>query len=203
MNRRRIPVNGFAANICAECRGEIEEPHPKAEIWGFKGKVERFYWREIFKTYCELLLEYYEDNFKFRDITEHDFAFPDVKKNLRQKSKKLWQNIHRTKPKYKTKERTCAEFLAEIPIVVKEICAPYQQIERDGQKIGKWMNQSGNLVSVEEFVMAWYKNQGFDVLKCERKLISVLVGTFFGVAIQDTSDPKNAFGYAGVDTGMD
>jgi hypothetical protein len=29
-----------------------------------KGKVERFYWREIFKTYCELLLEYYGHNFE-------------------------------------------------------------------------------------------------------------------------------------------
>jgi hypothetical protein len=187
---KRIPVDGFAPNICAECRGEIEEPYPKAEIWGLKGKVERFYWREIFKTYCELLLEYYGHNFEFRDITEHDFAFPDVKKNLWQKSKNLWQNIHRTKPKHNTKERTCAELLVETPMVVREISAPYRQIERDGQKIGKWIDPYGNLVSVEELVMTWYKNQGFNVLKCERKLISVWVGTFLGVAIQDRSDPK-------------
>lgn len=188
--RKKIPVNGFAPNICAECRGEIEEPHPKAEIRGLKGKVERFYWREIFKTYCELLLKYYNNDFKFRNIIEHDFAFPDVKKNLWQKSKQFWQNIHRNKPQYNTKERTCAESLLEFSIIKREINAPYQQIERDGQKIGKWIDPSGNLVSVEELAMTWYKNQGFNVLRCERKLISVWVGTFLGVAIQDRNDPK-------------
>ena len=80
--RERIPVDGFAPLICAECRGEREEPHPKAEIWGLKGKVERYYWREIFKTYYKLLFEHYGWDRPYRDIIKHDARFPEVAKRL-------------------------------------------------------------------------------------------------------------------------
>jgi hypothetical protein len=46
--RQQFRVTGFAAHMCAECRGETEMPHPRAAIYGQKGKVERYYWREIY-----------------------------------------------------------------------------------------------------------------------------------------------------------
>ena len=45
--RKQFRVTGFAPKMCAECREEIEMPHPRAAIYGQKGKVERYYWREI------------------------------------------------------------------------------------------------------------------------------------------------------------
>ena len=80
-SQQRVPVDGFAPRICAECRGETEELHPVAEIWGRKGKVERFYWREIRRTYYALLLEHYDNRFPFRSIVEHDIQCPEFARN--------------------------------------------------------------------------------------------------------------------------
>lgn len=72
-------VTGFAPNICAECRGEKEEAHPRAAIYGQKGKVERYYWREIFKTYCEYVLNWLQQNSEqVKDIIKFQSKFPDV-----------------------------------------------------------------------------------------------------------------------------
>jgi hypothetical protein len=189
-SRRRIPVDGFTPRICAECRGVAEEAHPLAEIWGQKGKVERFYWRDIFKTYCELLVEYYGPDFHFGNVVERDSQFPEIAKRLNKKARKYWQEIHEKAPKYDVKEDTEAEFLAEVPVPIRHIEGDYIQIERQDQKIGKWLNRVGELVSVEDLVTEYYHSQGYEVLRSERRLISAWVATFLGMPIQDPSDPR-------------
>jgi hypothetical protein len=186
-----IPVDGFAPRMCAQCRGVTEEPHPMAEIWGLKSKGDRFYWREIFKTYCELLLEHNRGEFPFEDVNAHDSAYPELAKQLRKEARQYWQRVHRQNPKYDTKERTEAEFFNSVPVPIRQVEARYQRIEREGQKIGKWLNDADELVSAEELVTLWYEKQGFQVLRCERRLISVWVATFLGVPIQDPTDPKS------------
>jgi hypothetical protein len=189
--RKEYPVTGFAPNICAECRSEKEEAHPRAAIYGQKGKVERYYWREIFKTFCEYVLNWQQQNSKqVKDIIEFQSKFPDIATEFRKKAKKHWQTIDKQSPKYDLKEQTEAEFLARVRVPFVKIEAEYRQIEKTGQKIGKWINQSGELVPVEEIAAEWNRSKGYTVLACERKFISACVGTFLALPIQDPNDVR-------------
>jgi Holliday junction resolvase-like predicted endonuclease len=187
--QKEYPVTGFASNICAECRSEDEEAHPRAAIYGQKGKVARYYWREIFKTYCEYVLNWLQQNSgQVKDINEFKSKHPDIAREFKKKAKKYWQMIHDQSPKYDLKEQTEAEFLSQVRIPLIKIGADYRQIEKNGKLIGKWINQSGELTSVEEIAAEWYRSKGYTVLTCERKFISAWVGTFLALPIQDPSD---------------
>ncbi len=189
--RKRFKVKGFAPRLCAECRGEDEEPRPRAAIWGQKGKVERFYWREIFKTKCELALNWLrEQGETVQNITEFQTRFPVVSKEIRSKAKQHWQQIHHENPKYNLTERTEAGFLSNIDVPIVEVEAQYVQIAKGNQKIGKWVSPTGRQVSAEDFAEEWYTERSFRVLHCERTLISAWVGTFLANVVQDPSDPR-------------
>lgn len=189
--RKRFKVDGFAPRLCAECRGECEEPHPRAAIWGQKGKVERYYWREIFKTECELAFNWLKEQGEtVQDIMEFKTRFPTVFKEIQRKAKLHWQQMHRKNPKYNCTERTEASFLSRIDVPIVKVQTAYIQIEKDNQKIGKWISPAGRKVSAEKFAEEWYMKKGFEVLRCERTLISVWVGTFFVNVIQDPFDSR-------------
>ena len=103
--QKRYSVTGFSPNMCAKCRGEKEEAHPRAAIYGQKGKVERYYWREIFKTYCEYILDWMHDqDIGVTDIIEIESRFPQKAKELKKLAKKYWQDVHKKSPKYDLKE---------------------------------------------------------------------------------------------------
>lgn len=190
--QKRYSVTGFAPNMCAKCRGEKEEAYPRAAIYGQKGKVERYYWREIFKTYCEYILDWmHEQDIGVTDIIEIESRFPQKAKELKKLAKKYWQDVHKKSPKYDLKEITEASFLSEINIPIRELNAEYVQVEREDQKIGKWVNYSGELCSAEQIVSEWYESEEYTVKTCERKLISTWVGTFLALIIQDPNDPRS------------
>src|SRR5258708_6343424 len=60
--RKIYAVAGFVSGMCAECKGETEKAHPMSATSGRKRKVERYYWREIFKTYCTYILDWLDQN---------------------------------------------------------------------------------------------------------------------------------------------
>ncbi len=185
-------INGFGVNLCAACRGEKEEAHPKAAIYGLKGKVERYYWREIFKTYCTYVENWLNENNKsINDITEFDFNYPNEAKILNKKAKEFWKKEHRKNPKYDTTELSEAQFLRKIPVHIETVFAPYVHIIKNNQKIGKWKSQFGLLESPENIAKHWYENKGYNVIHCERSLISAWVGTFLCYPIQSTNDEKS------------
>ena len=162
-----------------------------AATYGRKRKVERYYWREIFKTYCSHILDWLDQNSEqTKDIIEFQKKFPDIAKELKKKAKRYWQDVNRQTPKYDLKERTQSEFLSSVKISVASVKAEYRQVQKAGQKIGKWMNLTGQLVSAEEVAAEWYQALGYSTLRCERKLISVLVATFLTTSIQSKSDPR-------------
>jgi len=189
--QQRYFVTGFAPNMCASCRGEREEAHPRAAIYGQKGKVERFYWREIFKTYWEHVMDSMHDcGIQVRDIVEFKSRFPEEAREFRRASKEYWQGVHRRAPKYDLKELTEAAFLSEVRVPTRELPAEYAQIKRNGQRIGKWVSRSGELCSAEQIATESYESLGFRVRECERKLISTLVGTLLAPIVQDPNDPR-------------
>jgi hypothetical protein len=177
--------------MCAECRGEKEEAHPRAAIYGQKGKIARYYWREIFKTYCEYALEWLHQNSEqVKDILEFQAKFPEEAKEFKRKARKHWQTVNKQNPKYDLKEKTESEFLSEVKVPVTIIKAGYRKIEKNGQKIGKWLNQAGELVAVEKIATEWYISNEYRVLACERLFISVWVATFLAHTIQDIDDSR-------------
>jgi hypothetical protein len=187
----RYPVSGFARNICSACRGQKEEAHPLAAIYGQKGKVERYYWREIYKTYLESVRSFLaEQKIVVEDIIEFEKKFPKTAKDMKKEAKKIWQIYHKNTPMYDLKEPTEASFLKEVNVPQKYLDCKYAPIRKSKQKIGRWVGQKGNRVSAEDIAIEWYENEGFSAKKCERKLISVLVGTFCFSVIQDPKDPK-------------
>jgi hypothetical protein len=189
--RKRFRVTGFAQNICPECRGETEMPHPRAAIYGLKGKVERYYWREIYKTYCQFTLDWMNQNSeKVKDMLEFQKRFPAVAKELEKKAKINWKTVANQNPKYDMKETTNAEFLSRVPIPEVHISVEYGQMEKGDQKVGKWVGQDGSFVSVEQIATEHYISQGYSVLRCERLLISTWVATFLCSSIQDMTDPR-------------
>ena len=189
--QRTYAVNGFALNICAECRGVIDEAHPRAAIYGQKGKVERYYWREIDKTYYGYALTWLNNNSeRVRDIDEFQARFPDEAEELQKMAKQHWQNVHTLNPKYDIREETEAQILSRIIVPINKITAEYRQIERNDQKIGQWVGQGGDLVSVEQIAAEWYAQKGYTVLRCERVLISSLVATLLARSIQTMNDPR-------------
>ncbi len=189
--RKEYPVAGFAPNMCAECRGEKEDAHPRAAIYKQKGKVERFYWREIFKTYCEYGLNWLRENSaQVKDVVDFQTKFPDVATELKKKAKRHWQAIHKQDPKYDLKEQTEAQFLSRVCVPSITIQAEYRQDKTSGQKIGKWKSESGVLTSVENVAAEWYRSKAYTVLGCERKIISTWVGTFLAPFVQDCGDVR-------------
>lgn len=194
----RYPVSGFARNICNACRGKKEEAHPRAAIYGQKGKVERFYWREIYKTYLKSVQSFLSvQEIVVKDIIEFERKFPRKAKLMRKEAKKVWQVHHRNAPKYNLKELTEAAFLSKVKIPHRYLDVKYVQIRKGKQKIGRWVGQKGDLVSPEDIAIEWYENKGFSAKKCERKLVSVLVGTFCFSVIQDPKDPRVRLGMRG------
>ncbi len=189
--RRMIPVDGFEAKVCTECRGGHEEAHPLAVIYGRKGKVERFYWREIKKTYFELASSWLDETGNsISDILQFERSYPDQTKSFKAKSKKHWQIVHQKSPKYDVHERTEAEFFNVVSVPIREIDAEYVQVKRGDQQIGRWISPKGERVSAEDLAREWYAALGFGVVRCERQMISTWVATFVSEAIQDPADPR-------------
>jgi hypothetical protein len=185
---KRIPVTGIG-RVCCECTGSADLSHPRAEGHGSGGKVDRFYWREIFNTYCESILAEYEGQFPFRDIIDFEERNPHTAQQFKQQARKSWQERHKRAPIYITKERTQAELLNKVQVAVRELHCEYRQVERGTQTVGLWVAASGELVRAECLAQEFFRAQGSIALACERRLISVWIATFLGISIQDPRDP--------------
>jgi hypothetical protein len=161
-----------------------------AAIYGRKGKIERFYWREIRRdTYLAMLAHLKGCGETVSDVFDFKKRFPGVEEQLKRTAKKAWQVRHRQTPKYDTREQTEASFLARISVPTRDVLADYVQISHRGRVVGKWRADDGQIVPAEELVEGVLETGGYRVLACERKLISVWVATFLADVVQDPSDP--------------
>jgi hypothetical protein len=188
--KERIPTDGFAHAICAHCRCEQEEPHPKAEGWGNKGKVYRFYWREITKTYYQAVLEWLAArDLSISNIIEFEQQHPSDACALKAESLKFWQRSHSLKPKYDTHELTQAGFLKDADVRTVSFPGTYRQVRKEGQDIGRWVLADGSLAGAEDYAKECYNSLGFSTIRCERRIPLVWTVAFLGHVIQDPSDP--------------
>ncbi len=195
--RRLYPVHGFAANVCPECRGEQPQPLPKSESSRTKGKVARFYWREILKTYCELIAKWtqeQEQEVEIGGLLGFEADYPQESKSLRATAKAHWQQVHRQTPKYDMREPTLSDRIGNATIPERVFEAPYEKVVKDKAEVGKWRSANGNLVSAEEIAAERFEELGFNVLRCERRIISAWVATFLCHPIQ-SGDANVIVGY--------
>lgn len=180
-------INGFAEKICFKCKGFKEEPHPKAKIYGLRKKVDRFYWREIEYRYYQHILGYIKENkLQIKDIFDFNKRYPEESKKFREESRIFWKNEHKRKPKYDTKEMNEEEFLKKVKVPVETISAKYELVNN----VGRWITSKGERVSPERYVMEYYKEKGYDVFRCERRLISTLVGAYLITPIWEDKKAK-------------
>lgn len=137
-----------------------------------------------------MVLDYLIKNDKsVKNIIEFERRFKATSKKFNKAARKIWQQEHKYNPKYDTAEITESAFLNKIAIPEVEVYAQYVQIQKGKQKVGKWIGESGENVTVEQIAIEHYRKLGFNVFRCERKLISSLVGTFCSPVIQDPEDP--------------
>ena len=194
--RKLFPVSGFAPRVCPECRGADIKPYPMAEASRTKGKVARFYWREVFKTYCCLILIWAEEEgIEFDGLLGFEAEHPQEAKNLRREATRHWQEIHKRTPKYDMTEPTLEDRMGDSEIPERVFEAVYEKIETpSGSQVGKWRSKSGDLVSAEDVAMERYLELGYNVVRCERRIISAWVGTFLCHPIQQ-GDSNVLVGY--------
>lgn len=185
---KEVNIAGFGESICDECRGVPPQAYPKSEASRVKGKVARFYWREIAKTYYADVAEWLESSDqKVDDILEFEASFPKHAKQLRSHALEHWQHVHRTQPKYSTSEPTITD-LFDQDIPERIFAAEYVKVEIEGTAVGKWLSSTNEPVSAEAIAEERFREQDYSVIRCERRLITSWVGVFLCHAIQRGDD---------------
>lgn len=184
-------VNGFA-KICAVCRGEREEPHPVAQIYGRKKKLDRYYWREIKLTYLKRILAYLDEKKEtVKDIFDFEKRFPGIKDQFKKEAREYWQRQHETAPLYVYSDRSEDVFLKEVLAEVITVSAPF--INRDGK--GLWRADDEREVSAESFVADLYRSKGYEVHRCERRIVSTLIAAYLWTPLNAPDEKLQICGF--------
>jgi hypothetical protein len=170
----RYEIKGFLPNICETCRGLPETPNPMR----YGNKIDRYYWREISKTYYLSILEWLKrNNVKIQHIREFESKYPNISKKLKSEAKQTWTKFHKKNPKYDMIEPTQDYYLKNIQISSVEIPIKFK-IKKFKKNITTWLINNKEYEILEAAITHFYKNEGYNVWFCESKLISTLIGVF-------------------------
>lgn len=184
--QERVPVSaGFVAGMCAECRGLPLEPYPVAAIPGRTSKIKRYYWRELAFREMELYEKYGGEPeryiYEMDDPSEQSIigrakiqALHDIK------------GLHSAAQKYKYTEKSTAQVLEDYDVKVINIDGEYMDDEGRKAKV----KYQENLQTVEEYVQAILREQGFQTVLLESSPFHVLFAVFMWMVIQDPADPQ-------------
>ncbi len=172
-------VTGFAPNICNDCRGENEFPYPK--IYG--GIVDRFYWRDINKTYYSLSLEWLKKNdHKVKNIMDFESKHPKVAASLNKEAKQVWKKIHKSNPKYDTIELIDSTKMEKVESLIVHIDINSKWVKKRKNSKTQWEIDEKKYETIEQATAHHYRNQGYRVWHNEKRLISTLIGVFGSLA---------------------
>jgi len=183
--RREVPVTiSFQENICNTCRGQPEEAHPTAEIYGMSSKVVRYYWREIFFETTQRFGDWadsqgYADYHNARQ--ENPDAYSQIEKEVIQEIK----GLHERSPKYIYQEKSQKQVLKENSVEIVKLEGKY--VKRAERGVG--ILDGTEVCSPEEFAAHYYEKQGYNILFTESIPFHVIFGVFMWLLIQDPKDP--------------
>lgn len=176
---------GFQSKVCDECRGLPTEAHPKAEIYGATSKIKRYYWRELYFEETKLFAKWaysegYKDLFTARRENPHKYSefANQALRNIKQ--------LHNDRPKYKWSEESQSSVIAKFNVQVETVSQEY--ITQEGKPYRIKYKES--LLSVEDFAIRHYRDQGFYALKTESIPFHVLFGNLTSALIQDPTDDR-------------
>lgn len=179
-------TGGFRPGICPECRGLPLIPHPKNPIHGRTSKIKRFYWREIiFRTY-ELFAEWAEHN----GAQVSDRNTPAAKEAYAQAAQQALIDVkrqHEAAPKYAFDEESQQETIEKYGVEVLALRAIYTENHPNARAR---VVDTGEVLSVIDFVAEHYRRLGFSVLFLESRPFHVLFAVFMWLLIQDNRDPR-------------
>jgi len=163
-----------------------------------KGKVQRYYWREINRLIFEKLVAWMDNQNLNLTLGELRKRFPDVVRTCEHEVLEFWKVVHKRTPRYGTKERDQESFLRAAPIPVSELRAPYEVRPADNQHpLGRFRDMSGQLVSAEKIAHQHFERAGWKVHDCERQLINSLSAVLLSPVYQDSNDPRLMTGLRG------
>jgi hypothetical protein len=193
-----VPVDGFAPGICHHCRGIALPPAPKATLRNRKGKVQRYYWREINQLIFAELVAWMDNHNLHLTLGELRKRFPDVVRNCEREALEFWKAEHKRIPRYGTKERDQESFLQTVSVPVSELRARYEvSLANNQHPLGRFRDMADQLVSAEQLARQHYENAGWDVHNCERQLINSLSAVLLSTVYQDPNDPRLMTGLRG------
>jgi hypothetical protein len=181
--REVLVTIGFQENICNTCRGQPEEAHPKAEIYGMSSKVVRYYWREIFFETTQRFGDW-ADSQGYADYhaarRENPSVYSQIEKEVIQQIKEL----HERSPKYTYQEKSQKQILEENNVEIVKLKGKY--VERAERGVG--ILNEAEVCSAEEFVARHHERQGYNILFTESIPFHVMFGVFMWLLIQDPKD---------------
>lgn len=175
----RYPVDGFLPNICESCRGEPETPYPMR----YGTLIDRYYWREITKTYYTSALEWIKANkVSIKNIVDFEKRYPKISSSLKKDAKKKWRDFHKNSPKYNTTELIDENKLNLIKKITEEIKLTSITVKENKRSKQKWIIDGLEYDRIESAIAHHYKTQGFTVWYSELRLISALIGVYCTLA---------------------
>lgn len=184
---------GFQSSICRECRGLIPQAHPVAEIYGRTSKFQRYYWRELSFRAMELFAEWAEarglnpGEAYLSPSEKYGKEVSIAKKRAIEQAHTEIKSLHLENPKYEFKEESQADIIKRYDVGILNLKATYlkKSISKKSQVL-----DSGELVSVEEFVCRYFSRLGYNVMFLESAPFHVLFGVYMWLLIQDPADPQ-------------
>jgi len=182
----RVPVTcGFLPVVCRECRGQPPIAYPSAERFGRTTKIQRYYWREIFfetTRRMQALRDLRQD--PSSPLGEIDQS--DEWKQIERIVIAEFKEQHRRTPKYRFDEPPQSQVLADAGIQTIDVKATF--VKTEDRKVR--LQQSGDLVTAEEFAARHYQAEGFDVLVTESVPFHAMFVVFLYILLQDPFDPQ-------------
>lgn len=168
-------IQGFLPYLCESCKGIPEPPRPMR----YGNKIDRYYWREIDKTYYQSLLEWLKvNNLPFQPKWEIEKKYPKISKKLKNEARDIWKEIHKKNPKYDVSEPSQAYYIKNFPAPIMEISLKSMKRKQDKKNITQWKINKTIFDTIESAVARYFENIGYKVWFCEMKLIASLVGVF-------------------------
>lgn len=179
----RIPSSGFADSLCNECRGLPVTSAPQADGYRSGGKIQRYYWREIYTEMCWRLDDWCTDNGLVWNATTDEVQERGraIRKEVIEEIKKA----HLIAPKYDTTEPSAADVLAQAEVEVVPMRATYVS---GGDRA--LILHEGTKLYVEDFVAETLTNSGAEVVFCESRPFHALYGILMWMWIQLPGDPE-------------
>ncbi len=186
MTRQQLPVTiGFQKEICNKCRGEPEEAHPRAEIYGCTTKIRRYYWREI---ECETIKRFakWSEKQGYSDWLRASSKEKDIYKSIENQVISEVKDMHQRAPKYEFKEESRNDIIINNEVKIINL----NGVHIKGKSRGVKILDGVALCSPEEFAANYFERLGYNAMYLESSPFHAMFAIIMFPLIQDPIDPN-------------